>query len=109
MDELRPAVQREERLERLAFALADGDQVDEFPVVLRRQPDALLVSDAPESGGIDRAAEVDVQLGELVAERVRYLAALLARWRPAHPPSAARRGRSALGVFVPDRLAVVVR
>ena len=102
-------VQRQEGVEGFALALADGDEVDELPVVLRRQPDALLVRDAPEGGGIDRSAEVDVELGQLVAERVRQLASLFARERPAHPPTAARRGRTALGVLGPDGVPIVVR
>jgi hypothetical protein len=83
-------VEREEGFERLALALADGDEVDELPVVLRREADALLVRDAPEGGGIDRSAEMDVELGQLIAEGMRDLAALFARGRPAHPPTAAR-------------------
>jgi hypothetical protein len=70
LDELRPAVQREERLEGLALALADGDEVDEFPVILGREPDPLFVRDAPEGGGVDGAAKMDVKLGQLVTERV---------------------------------------
>jgi len=108
LDELGPVVQREERLERFAFALADGDEIDERPVVLRGKPDALLVRDAPEGGGVDRAAEVDVKLGQLIAERVWDLAALLARRRPAHPPTAPRSGGAPLGVLVPHNVSVVV-
>jgi hypothetical protein len=108
LDELRPVVEREERLERLALALADGDEVDEFPVVLRRKSDALLVCDAPERGGVDRSAEMDVELGQLVAERVWDLAPLLACGRAAHPAATARRRRTSLGVLGPDAVAVVV-
>jgi len=64
-------VQPQERLERLPLALAYGDEVDELPVVLRRQADPLLVRDAPERRGVDGTAQMDVELGELVAERMR--------------------------------------
>jgi hypothetical protein len=64
-------IQAEERLERFALALADRDEVDELPVVLRRKADPLLVRDPPESRRVDRTAEVDVELSELIAERMR--------------------------------------
>jgi len=64
-------VEREELLERAPLAARQRDEVDELPVVLRRQPDALGVGDAPEVGGVDGATEMDVQLGELVAEGMR--------------------------------------
>jgi hypothetical protein len=102
-------VQREECLERFPFALPDRDEVDEFPVVLRREADALLVRDAPQGGGVDRSAEVDVELGQLIAERMGDLAALLAcRWT-AHPPAAPWSGGTAFGMLVPDDVSVVVR
>jgi hypothetical protein len=88
--------------------LADRDEVDEFPVILRRETDPLLVRDAPERGGVDRTAEMDVKLGQLVAERVWDLAPLLARRRAAHPPAAARGRRSSLGVLGPHALPVVI-
>ena len=101
-------IEREEGLERLALALADGDQVDEFPVVLCREADALLVRDTPERRGVDRTAEMNVKLGQLVAERVWDLAPLLACGWAAHPPAAARRRRTSLGMLGPDAVSVVV-
>ena len=71
LDQLGPAVQREEVLERLPLLPADGDEIHELPVVLRRKTDALLGGDAPHRSGVDRAAEVDMELRELVAEWVR--------------------------------------
>jgi len=64
-------VQREEVLERPFLAARERDEVDELPVVLRREADALRVRDAPEVRGIDGPTEMDVQLGELVAEGMR--------------------------------------
>jgi hypothetical protein len=64
-------VEREELLERTLPATRERDEVDELPVVLRRQADALGVRDAPEIRGVDRATEMDVQLGELVPEGMR--------------------------------------
>jgi sporulation-control protein spo0M len=46
-------IQREERLERLPLALPYRDEIDELPIVLRREPDALIVCDAPESRGVN--------------------------------------------------------
>jgi len=108
LDQLGPVIQREERLERFALALPDRDQVHELPVVLRRKPDALVVRDAPERRGVDRAAEVDMQLGQLIAEGMWDLTALFARGWAAHSPAAARRGRLALGMLGPDAMAIVV-
>src|SRR5438552_1297294 len=71
LDQLGPAAQREEVLERLPLLPADGDEIHELPVVLRRKTDALLRGDAPHRSGVDRAAEVDMELRELVAEWVR--------------------------------------
>ncbi len=101
-------VEGQELLEGLALPFADGDEVDELPVVLGGEPDALLVRDTPEGGGIDRPAEMDVELGQLIAERMRQLAALFAGRRPAHPPPAPGRGGATLGVLVPHRLSVIV-
>src|SRR5881394_1279687 len=41
--------------------VADGDEAVELPEVLDRERDALLVREAPEDVGGDRAAEVGVQ------------------------------------------------
>ena len=101
-------VQREERLERLSLALADGDEVDELPVVLGRKADALLVRDAPERGGVDGSAEVDVELGQLVPQRVWDLASLFARGRPAHAAATPAWRWATLGVLGPDGVAVVI-
>jgi len=45
-------------------ARVDGDEPLEVPVVLDGERDPLLVRERPEDGGIDRAAEVRVKLGE---------------------------------------------
>src|SRR5439155_18699718 len=74
LDQLGPAVKRQEVLERLFRLFANGDEVDELPVVLRREADSLLVRDAPHRRRIDRTTEMYVQFGELIAERVRHLA-----------------------------------
>src|SRR5207237_864754 len=70
-DELGPVVELEEVLERLPALRVHGDEVDELPVVLRREADALGVRDAPHRCRVDGAAEMDVELGELVSEGVR--------------------------------------
>src|SRR5262249_30053186 len=44
--------------------VADGDQFDELPVILTRQPDALLVSNAPHDWRVHCAANVRMQLGK---------------------------------------------
>ena len=65
LDQLRPVVDRVERVEVLdAARVGDGDEPVELPVVLHRQRDPLLVREAPEDVGGDRAAEVGVELGE---------------------------------------------
>jgi hypothetical protein len=54
---------------------------------------------------------VDVELGELVPERVwqaSALASLFSCRRTADPAAAARRGRAAFGVLAPDDVPVVV-
>jgi hypothetical protein len=110
LDQLGPVVQREERFERFALTLADGDEVDELPVILRRKTDTLLVRDAPERGRVNGTAEMDVELGELVPERMRQrLASLFARRRSADPPSAPRRGGTSLRMLCPDCVSIVVR
>jgi hypothetical protein len=53
LDQLRPVVEREEVFERLLRLLANGDQIDEFPIVLGRQANSLVVRNAPHRGGID--------------------------------------------------------
>ena len=65
LDQLGPVVDRVERLEALDPArVGDGDERVELPEVLHRQRDPLLVREAPEDVGGDRAAEVRVELGE---------------------------------------------
>ena len=65
LDQLRPVVDLVERVEvRDAARVGDGDEAVELPVVLHRQRDALLVREAPEDVGGNRAAEVRMQLGE---------------------------------------------
>src|SRR5207247_10393455 len=44
--------------------IGDRDEAVELPEVLHREGDALLVREAPEDVGGDRAAEMGVQLGE---------------------------------------------
>jgi hypothetical protein len=60
LDLLGPVIEREELLERTLLPARDGDEVDELPVVLGGQTDALRVRDAPEVRGVDRSAEMDV-------------------------------------------------
>src|SRR5205823_11410568 len=64
----------------------------------------------------DGASEMNVKLGELVAERVRHrakasggLASLLACRRSSDAPAAARPGGLALGMVAPHDVTVVVR
>ena len=65
LDQLRPVVDRVERVEvGHAARVGDRDEPVEVPVVLDRQRDPLLVRERPEDVGGDRAAEVGVQLGE---------------------------------------------
>ena len=67
LDQLRPVVDRVERVEvRHAAGVGDRDEAVEVPVVLDRQRDPLLVGEAPEDLGRDRAAEVGVELREAV-------------------------------------------
>jgi len=59
-----------ERVEvRDAARVAHGHEPVEVPVVLHRQRDALLVREAPEDVGGDRAAEVRVELGQALHGR----------------------------------------
>ena len=65
LDQLRPVVDRVERVEiGHAARVGHGHEPVEVPVVLDRKRDALLVGERPEDVGGDRAAEVGVQLGE---------------------------------------------
>ena len=64
LDQLGPVEEPEVAVEGMATGGRGGDHLPEFPVVLRRQLDALLVGDAPHDGGRDCAAEVAVELGE---------------------------------------------
>jgi hypothetical protein len=65
LDQLRPVVDLIERVEiRDAAGVRDRYEPIELPVVLYRERDALLVGEAPEDVGGNRAAEVRVQLGE---------------------------------------------
>ena len=65
LDELRPVVDRVERVEvRHAARIGHGDEPVELPVVLDRERDALLVGERPEDVGGHRAAQMCVQLGE---------------------------------------------
>jgi hypothetical protein len=66
-------IELEEVLERLPALRVHRDEVDELPVVLRRKANALSVRDAPHRGWVDGAAEMHVELGELVSERMRHL------------------------------------
>ena len=77
LDQLGPVEEVEVRVEALAPA-PDGDQVAERPVVLRRQPDALGVCDAPHDRGRDRRAEVHVEL----AQRHAWIEALARHQAP---------------------------
>jgi hypothetical protein len=73
---LRPLVHdREVVLEGLHLVAARGEQVDELPVVPGRQLEALLHRDAVEDVRRDRAADVDVQVGQKLRQpRVQVLA-----------------------------------
>ena len=70
LDQLRPVVDRVERVEVLdAARIRHGDERLELPVVLHGQGDPLLVREAPENVRGDRAAEVRVELGEALVRR----------------------------------------
>src|SRR5207248_6991300 len=65
LDQLCPVVDRVERVEvRDAARVGDRDESMELPEVLDGERDALLVGEAPEDLGGDRAAQVRVELGE---------------------------------------------
>jgi hypothetical protein len=69
LDQLCPVIDRVERVEvRDAARVADGDEAVELPVILHGKRDSLLVREAPEDVGGDRAAEMRVQLGESALE-----------------------------------------
>src|SRR5207237_4172315 len=79
---LRPVVDRVERVE-IGDPSWVGDRHEpvELPVVLDRQRDPLLVREAPEDVGGNRAAEVRVQLGQtLHGESLESGAALARRY-----------------------------
>ena len=63
LDELGPVEEVEVGGE-AAAPTADGDEVAEGPVVLRREADPLGVRDAPHDRGRHRRAEMDVELGQ---------------------------------------------
>jgi hypothetical protein len=64
LDELRPVVDRVERVEvGHAARIGDGDQPVEVPVVLGWKRDPLAVGERPEDVRGDRAAEMRVELG----------------------------------------------
>ena len=70
LDQLRPVVDRVERVEvGHAARVGHGHEPVEVPEVLDRKRDALPVGERPEDVGGDRAAEVGVQLGEAFHRR----------------------------------------
>jgi hypothetical protein len=65
LDELRPVVDLVELVEPPhASGVGDRDERVELPEVLDGERDSLLVGEAPEDVGGDRASEVGVELGE---------------------------------------------
>jgi hypothetical protein len=60
LDKLGPVIQRQKILERLLGLLADRDEIDEFPVVLGRKTDPLVMRDPPHRRRVDRPAEMHV-------------------------------------------------
>ena len=65
LDELGPVVDLVQLVEALdAARVGDGDERVELPEVLDRERDPLLVREAPEDLGRDRASEMRVELGE---------------------------------------------
>src|SRR5205085_12527959 len=82
-----------------AARIGDGDEPVELPEVLDRECDPLLVREAPEDLGGDRAAQVRVQLGQALHRRIlRVGSGGLARSRALHEvqlPSLSWRGWSA--------------
>jgi hypothetical protein len=70
LDQLRPVVDRVERVEvRHAARVRDGDEPVEVPVVLHRQRNSLLVRERPQDVRGNRAAQMRVQLGQAVHGR----------------------------------------
>ena len=68
LDQLRPVVDPVELVEvRHPARVVNGDERVELPEVLHRKRDALLVGEAPEDVGGDRASEMGVQLREPLA------------------------------------------
>src|SRR5439155_17694262 len=72
LDQLGPVIEGQELVEALPLAGGDGDEIDELPVVLGRKPDPLLMRDRPHDRRIDGAAEVGVEIDELVAGALRH-------------------------------------
>ena len=71
LDQLRPVVDLVELVEAVhAARVGDRDERVELPEVLDRQRDPLLVREAPEDVGRDRAAEVRVELRETFVDHV---------------------------------------
>ena len=67
LDQLRPVIDRVERIEVLdAARVRDRDEPVELPEVLDGQRDALLVGETPQNVRRDGAAEVGMELGETV-------------------------------------------
>ena len=70
LNELGPVVERQEVFKGFLRLLADRDQIDEFPVVLGRQANPLVMRNSPHRRRIDGAAEMDVQLRQFIPKRV---------------------------------------
>src|SRR5438093_2834278 len=72
LDELGPVIEREKVFKGFLRLLAHRDQIDELPVILGRQADALVVRDAPHGRRIHGATEVHMELSQFISERVRH-------------------------------------
>ena len=107
LDQLRPLVDGVELGEALDAAGVDGHELDEVPVVLHRERDPLLVGERPHDGGIDRAAQVRVQLGQAPAAQLIDDGAALGHVRLAPLPDCG--GQRAAGEAPRDRLDLVER
>jgi hypothetical protein len=65
LDQLRPVIDRVERVQALdPTRIGDRDERVELPVILDRERDALLVGEAPHDVRRDRPAEMGVELRE---------------------------------------------